>query len=170
MPTVRIWLIGGETDANALMTELQSSTGTCKKSSISAAGTWTTQIPSSYRDRGTSILAERVREIASGAAELLHADVDFIDEFSFGELRSRETLMPRIIDRSSGRELGRLSELEYGQLMSLFEESWDDELPAPIDPDAIERLAESGASPRLMAVVMQILQGGEDFDVGWEPD
>ena len=102
--------------------------------------------------------------------QLQKPDVDFIDEFSFGELRSRETLMPRIIDRSSGRELGRLSELEYGQLMSLFEESWDDELPAPIDPDAIERLAESGASPRLMAVVMQILQGGEDFDVGWEPD
>lgn len=76
--------------------------------------------------------------------------------------------MPTIIDRRTGRELGRLSELEYTQLMSLFEESWDDELPAPIDPDALERLAESGASPRLMAVVMQILQGGEDFDVGWE--
>jgi hypothetical protein len=54
--------------------------------------------------------------------------------------------------------------------MSLFEEPTRDEEPTPIDPDAVERLAESGASDRLMTVVLQILQDDEDFDLGWEPD
>jgi len=75
--------------------------------------------------------------------------------------------MPTIVDRRTGRELGRLSELEYAQLMSLFEESWGEEPPSPIDPDALERLAESGASELLMTIATQILHG-EDVDVGWD--
>lgn len=78
--------------------------------------------------------------------------------------------MPRILDRRTGRQLGELSEQEYTQLMSLFEESPDDGLPAPVDPDAVERLAGSGASERLMMVVQKILQGCDDFEVEWEQD
>lgn len=78
--------------------------------------------------------------------------------------------MPRIFDRRTGRDLGRLTEQDCAQLMSLFEEPTRDEEPTPIDPDAVERLAESGASDRLMIVVRQILQDDEDFDLGWEPD
>lgn len=76
--------------------------------------------------------------------------------------------MPRIYDRRTGRDLGMLSEQEWVQLMALLEEPTDDEMPSPIDPDAVERLAESGASDRLLSVVRQILQGREDFDLDWE--
>lgn len=76
--------------------------------------------------------------------------------------------MPRIYDRRTGRHLGWLSEQEWTQLMALLEEPTDDEMPSPIDPDAVEWLAESGASERLLAVVQQILQGREDFDLDWE--
>lgn len=78
--------------------------------------------------------------------------------------------MPRIFERSTGRHLGDLSEQEYTQLMSLFPESPDGSQPAPIDSAAAERLAGSGASERLLAVVQQILESGEDFEVEWESD
>lgn len=76
--------------------------------------------------------------------------------------------MPRLIDRRTGTHLGELSEQEYVQLRALLEEYPDEGVPAAIDADALERLAESGASERLLAVARQILQGREDFDVGWE--
>ena len=78
--------------------------------------------------------------------------------------------MPRIFDRRTGAHLGTLSEDECAQLMALFEESTRSEEPIPIDPELVERLAESGASERLLAVLGQILQGREDFDLDWEPD
>lgn len=78
--------------------------------------------------------------------------------------------MPRIFDRRTGAHLGTLSEEECAQLMTLFEESTRTFDPIPIDPELVEGLAESGASERLMAVLQQILQGREDFDLGWEPD
>lgn len=78
--------------------------------------------------------------------------------------------MPRIFDRRTGRHLGTLDADECAQLMALFEEPTRDEEPLPLDPDILERLAESGASDRLLLVVRQIMEGREDFDVGWEPD
>lgn len=77
--------------------------------------------------------------------------------------------MPRIFERPTGRHLGDLNEQEYTQLMSLFE-SPNDTQPAPIGPKAVERLVESGASERLLAVVRKILAGGGDFEVEWESD
>ncbi len=78
--------------------------------------------------------------------------------------------MPRIIDRRTGNHLGTLTEEECAQLMALFEEPTRDDEPLPIDPEVLERFAESGASERLLAVLQQILQGREDFDLGFEPD
>lgn len=78
--------------------------------------------------------------------------------------------MPRIFARPTGRHLGDLNEREYTQLMSLFSESPGDKQPASIGPDAVDRLAGSGASERLLMVVQEILQGCEDFEVEWEPD
>lgn len=82
--------------------------------------------------------------------------------------------MPRLIDRRTGRHLCTITEEEFVQLMSLFEEPVGegpaDEPLMPIDPDLLERLAESGASERVLMVAQQILQGREDFDLGWEPD
>lgn len=78
--------------------------------------------------------------------------------------------MPRIFDRRTGKHLGWLTEHECAQLMALFEEPTRGEEPIPIDPDELEQFAESGASGRLLAVLQQILQDREDFDIGWEPD
>jgi hypothetical protein len=78
--------------------------------------------------------------------------------------------MPRIIDRRTGAHLGRLTESEYAQLMALFEEPTRDEEPIPIDPEVVARLAESGASERLLSVLQQMLEGREDYDLGFEPD
>lgn len=78
--------------------------------------------------------------------------------------------MPRMFDRRTGRQLGWLTDAECAQLMALFEEPTRAEEPIAIDPDTVERLAESGASDRLLAVLQQLLQGREDFDIGWEPD
>lgn len=73
--------------------------------------------------------------------------------------------MPRILDRTTGRQLGDLDEQEYAQLMSLLGKQ-----PALTAPDVVDRLAGSGASGQLLAVVRQILEGGEDFEVEWESD
>lgn len=78
--------------------------------------------------------------------------------------------MPRMIDRRTGTYLGTLSDEECTQLMALFDEPTRDDEPLPIDPDVVERLAESGASERMLAVLQQILQGREDFDLGFEAD
>lgn len=78
--------------------------------------------------------------------------------------------MPKIFDRRSGRHLGYLNDEECAQLMALFEEPTRDEEPLPLDPELIERMAASGASERLLVLLRQIIEGREDFDVGWEPD
>lgn len=78
--------------------------------------------------------------------------------------------MPRLYDRRSGRYLGQLSEHECVQLMSLFDEPRREDDPVPIDPEIIERWADAGASERLLSILMQLLQGREDFDLDWEPD
>lgn len=96
MSTVRIRLIGSETDANTLITVLHGVDGIehieqvadlmphmDDPDSSSAGlpddiGPGVHAIEIEVRDR---VLAERVREIASVAAEMLNADVEFVDEF-----------------------------------------------------------------------------------------
>jgi hypothetical protein len=78
--------------------------------------------------------------------------------------------MPRIIDRTTGRYLGTLTDQECAQLMTLFDEPTRTDEPFPFDPDLVEDLAESGASERVLAVLRQIQQGREDMDIGVEPD
>lgn len=78
--------------------------------------------------------------------------------------------MPNIIDRRSGRFLGKLSERDCAQLMAIFEEPTRGEEPYPFDPEIILDLAEAGASEELLAVLQQLLQGREDFDLGIEPE
>lgn len=96
MSTVRIRLIGSETDANTLITVLHGVDGIehieqvadlmphmDDPDSSSAGlpddiGPGVHAIEIDVRDR---VLAERVREIASVAAELLNADIEFVDEF-----------------------------------------------------------------------------------------
>ncbi|WP_368563522.1 hypothetical protein [Pseudoxanthomonas sp. UTMC 1351] len=78
--------------------------------------------------------------------------------------------MPRIVDRTTGRYLGTLTEQESKQLMALFDEPTRTDEPFPFDPDLIDDLAESGASAPLLAMLRQILQGKEDLDIDVEPD
>lgn len=78
--------------------------------------------------------------------------------------------MPRILGSRTGRDLGELNEREYELLMTLFKVSPEGRAPSPISPEAVERLVQSGASERLLAVVQKILRGHEDFEVDWEQD
>lgn len=77
--------------------------------------------------------------------------------------------MQRIFDRRTQRTLGLIDELEFARFRSLFQNPIsDDELPS-IDPAAMERLDEAGASDNLRFVVRQVLDGSDDLDLGWEP-
>lgn len=96
MPTVRIRLIGSETDANTLMTVLHGVDGIERIEEVadlmphmddadsSSAGLSDDIGPGLHAievEVPDHLLADRVREIASEAAERLNADVEFVDEF-----------------------------------------------------------------------------------------
>lgn len=96
MPTVRIRLIGSETDANTLITVLHGVDGIehieqvadlmahMDDADSSSAGLTDDIGPGVHAieiEVPDHLLAERVREIASVAAELLDANVEFVDEF-----------------------------------------------------------------------------------------
>ncbi|MGE4070612.1 MAG: hypothetical protein AB7E72_05500 [Lysobacterales bacterium] len=77
--------------------------------------------------------------------------------------------MQRIFDRRTQRTLGLIDEVEFASFRSLFQSSIsDDELPS-IDPAAMERLYEAGASDNLRFIVRQVLDGCDDLDLGWAP-
>jgi len=78
--------------------------------------------------------------------------------------------MATIYDRRTGRAVGTLSAREIAELRTLLvEEVSTDPDDYPIDPEEIDRLAESGASPTLLAILRQMLEGREDFDVSLTP-
>lgn len=96
MSTVRIRLIGSETDANTLITVLHGVDGIehieqvadlmahMDDADSSSAGLTDDIGPGVHAieiEVPDHLLAERVREIASVAAELLDANVEFVDEF-----------------------------------------------------------------------------------------
>jgi hypothetical protein len=78
--------------------------------------------------------------------------------------------MPRLIDSRTGSVLGSFSSEEAAQLNALLREPSVSEEPFVIDPQVVERFAETGASDRLLAVLQQVLQGREDFALDWEAD
>ena len=96
MPTVRIRLIGSETDANSLITVLHGVDGIehieqvadlmphMDDADSSSAGLPDDIGPGMHAieiEVPDDVLAERVRRIASDTAEALDADVEFVDEF-----------------------------------------------------------------------------------------
>lgn len=79
--------------------------------------------------------------------------------------------MTRIFDRRTGETLGTLSADDLAQLWSLMAEpSTTDEAQYPIDPEALERLEAGGATPQLLTILRQMLEGREGFDLGWEQE
>ena len=76
--------------------------------------------------------------------------------------------MPTMVDQRSGRPLGSFSEQECAQLMAILNTPPTSEEPMLIDPEVVERLAEAGASERMLVVLQQVLQDREDFVLGWE--
>lgn len=96
MPTVRIRLIGSETDANALITLLHGLDGIEHIEQVADLMPHMDDEDSSSAglpdDMGTGVhaieievpdhfLAERVRELADNAAESLDTSIEFVDEF-----------------------------------------------------------------------------------------
>jgi hypothetical protein len=79
--------------------------------------------------------------------------------------------MPRVFDRRTGEPLGTLSADDLAMLWELMAEpSTADEEQYPIDPAALERLEAAGASPQLLTILRQMLEGRAGFDLGWEAD
>ena len=80
--------------------------------------------------------------------------------------------MPTLVDRRTNRTLGHFSDAECEQLAKLLEEPGfdDDGAPMPVDPQLVETMVEAGASRELVAVLEQLLQGRETFDLAIEPD
>lgn len=76
--------------------------------------------------------------------------------------------MPRIYDRRNGRTLAHLDEVEFARFMALFEEPVHDEEAATLDPLAIERLNDAGATGPVLVLVEQILAGPDDIDIAWD--
>jgi len=76
--------------------------------------------------------------------------------------------MPRIFDRRSQRTLGMLDAAEYTMFLDLLEQpDLEDESPQ-IDASAVERLESLHASDNLRLIVRQVLDGGDELDLGWE--
>ena len=79
--------------------------------------------------------------------------------------------MPRIYDRRTGEALGTLSAEDLAQIESLLDEpAAAEEDQYPIDPEALERLEAGGASPQLLVILRQLLEGRDGFDLGWKAD
>jgi hypothetical protein len=76
--------------------------------------------------------------------------------------------VPRIYDRTTGATLGHLSDEELAELIELMRLPVNDEAPYPIDPDALDRIADAGASSALMFAIRQIMEGRESIDIGWD--
>jgi hypothetical protein len=78
--------------------------------------------------------------------------------------------MARIFDRRTGRELARLTDEEFTQFLELFEEPVHADEPTTLDPAALDRLADAGATGPLLILVQEILAGREDLDIDWDTD
>ena len=79
--------------------------------------------------------------------------------------------MPRIYDRRTGEALGTLGADDLAQLWALMDEpAPTDEEQYPIDPEALERLEAGGASPQLLTILRQMLEGRDGFELGWKGD
>lgn len=76
--------------------------------------------------------------------------------------------MARIYDRRSQRTLGVLDDAEYAMFLDLLQQpDVEDESPQ-LDAGALDQLETVGASDNLRLVVRQVLDGGDEFDLGWE--
>jgi hypothetical protein len=85
-----------------------------------------------------------------------------------GEIPPEEVTMPRIFDRRSQRTIGVLDADEYAMFLDLLQQpDIEDESPQ-IDASAVERLESLHASDNLLLIVRQVLDGGDDLDLGWE--
>ena len=77
--------------------------------------------------------------------------------------------MQRIYDRRTQRTLGLVNDAEFAIFRSLLlQPSLEEELPS-IDPSALERMDEAGASDNLRFLVRQVLDGSDQLDLGWAP-
>jgi hypothetical protein len=83
-------------------------------------------------------------------------------------VENEENDMPRVFDRTTGATLGELSDGELKELIALMRLPVADDTPYPIEPEAVARLEESGASAGLLFAIRQMLAGRESLDLGWE--
>ena len=74
----------------------------------------------------------------------------------------------RIIDKQSGAHLGELGEDVMKLMLDQFEEEHSRDRDYFIDATTIELLDHAGASPRLLALMREVVGTSDGVDIRWE--
>jgi hypothetical protein len=74
----------------------------------------------------------------------------------------------RIIDKNTGAQLGEIEGEDLGLMIEQFEEEHSRDRDYFIDQGTIEILEHAGASPRLLALLREIVGTSEGVDIRWE--
>lgn len=74
----------------------------------------------------------------------------------------------RIIDKQSGAHLGEIGEDDLKLMIDQFEEEHSRDRDYFIDATTIELLDHAGASPRLLALMREVVGTSDGVDIRWE--
>ena len=74
----------------------------------------------------------------------------------------------RIIDKQSGAHLGEIGEDDLQLMVDQFEEEHSRDRDYFIDATTIEILDHAGASPRLLALMREVVGTSDGVDIRWE--
>ena len=74
----------------------------------------------------------------------------------------------RIIDKQSGAHLGEIGEDDLKLMIDQFEEEHSRDRDYFIDASTIEILDHAGASPRLLALMREVVGTSDGVDIRWE--
>ena len=74
----------------------------------------------------------------------------------------------RLIDKASGAQLGEIAHEDMKLLIDQLEEEHSRDRDYFIDIDTIDILEHAGGSPRLLALLREIVGTSEGVDIRWE--
>jgi hypothetical protein len=88
-----------------------------------------------------------------------------------GRRRSRyTTAMVRLVDKETGRDVGRISEAQLEYLQAELEEESADDRDYWFDVASLDVLEESGADAELIATLRAALGDRDEMELRWERD
>ena len=74
----------------------------------------------------------------------------------------------RIVDKDSGASLGEIDELDLQMLIDELEEESSTDQDYFIDAMTVDILDRAGASPRLLALLRDVVGTSDGVDIRWE--